>query len=132
MPIIKSAKKRARQTESRTIRNVKTKRTLREAIKSFTQAVATGKAEAITDAQKKANSAIDTAAKKNIIHKNKAARRKSQLNTIAKNAATGTAAKKTKTAKPATKTATTKAKAAPKKAAVKKAAKPAAKKTSKK
>lgn len=129
MPIIKSAKKRARQTESRTIRNVKTKRTLREAVKAFTAALATGKADSISEAQKKANSAIDVAAKKNIIHKNKAARKKSQLNAQAKKVASGTPVKKTaaKTAaKPATKKAT-KAKAAPKKAA-----KPAAKKTTKK
>ncbi len=123
MPIIKSAKKRARQTEKRTIRNVKTKRTLREAIKGFTQALATGKAETISEAQKKANSAIDQAAKKNILHKNKAARKKSQLNTQAKHAA-GAPAKKA--AKPAAKAT---AKKAPAKATkTTKAAKPAAKK----
>ena len=130
MPIIKSAKKRARQTEKRTIRNVKTKRSLREAIKSFTQALATGKADTISEAQKKANSAIDQAAKKNIIHKNKAARKKSQLNTQAKHAA-GAAPKKA--AKPAAKKPVAKAtKAAPKKAAKPVAKKTAAKKPAKK
>lgn len=130
MPIIKSAKKRARQTEVRTIRNVKTKRTLREAVKAFTQAVASGKSDEISEAQKKAVSAIDVAAKKNIIHKNKAARKKSQLNTIAKKAATGTPVTKSKATKPTGKKSA--AKAAPKKVAAKKAAKPTTKKSAKK
>lgn len=128
MPIIKSAKKRVRQTEKATIRNAKTKRTLREAVKAFTAALAGGNKEEIAKAQSEAYSAIDTAAKKNIIHKNKAARRKSQLNTAAK-AAGGTAAGSAKP-KAAKKPAAAKAKAAPaKKAAAKPAAKkPAAKK----
>ena len=84
MPIIKSAKKRVRVSEKATIRNAKTRRTLREAVKSFHKAIAGGKSAEIAETHKSAVSAIDTAAKKNVIHKNKAARKKSQLSAAAK------------------------------------------------
>ena len=116
MPIIKSAKKRVRVSEKATIRNAKTKRTLREAVKAFHKAVAGGKQAEIADSHKTAVSAIDTAAKKNVIHKNKAARKKSQLSAAAKAAG----------AKPAATKKATPAKAAPKKPTVTK--KPATKK----
>lgn len=111
MPIIKSAKKRVKVSNKAAARNAKTKRTLREAVKAFTTAVAGGKASEVEAAHKKANSAIDTAAKKNVLHKNKAARKKAQLSAAAKKAGVKSTAK-----------------AAPKKAAAKPAAKPAAKK----
>lgn len=73
MPVIKSAKKKLRQDRKRTAVNMQTKQDYREAIKDAkknpTKKVAT----------QKAYSAIDTAVKKNVIHKNKAARLKSQL-----------------------------------------------------
>lgn len=138
MPIIKSAKKRVRIAEKAAIRNSKTKRTLKTALKAFRASI-TGADKNAVENQAKAQSAIDTAAKKGLIHKNKAARQKAQLARAAKNAtAAGTdkpaAAKKA--AKPATKTTATKkaatAKSAPAKstAAAKKAPakKPAAKK----
>lgn len=109
MPIIKSAKKRVKVSAKAATRNAKTKRTLREAVKSFQTALKGGKTAEISAAHAKANSAIDTAAKKNVIHKNKAAHKKSQLATAAKTAG----------AKPA---------AATKKAPAKATAKPAAKK----
>lgn len=121
MPIIKSAKKRVRTARKATIRNVRTKRTLKTAIKEFQRSITSGDKKA-DDAHRKAQSAIDAAAKKNVIHKNKAARKKRQLAKIAKANATGTTkkahAKKSATSKSATQ------KAAPKK--------PAAKKTTKK
>jgi small subunit ribosomal protein S20 len=131
MPIIKSAKKRVKVSAKAATRNAKTKRTLREAVKSFHAALTGGKATEISAAQAKANSAIDTAAKKNVIHKNKAAHKKSQLATAAKAAGAKPAAAK-KTTKPAApKAATKKATAKPvaKKAAAPK--KPAAKKATK-
>jgi small subunit ribosomal protein S20 len=112
MPIIKSAKKRVRVSTKATIRNAKTKRTLRESVKAFHASLTTGKADKIAEAQSKAVSAIDVAAKKNVLHKNKAARKKSQLATAAK----------TNIAKPAT------VKKVAKKATAKK---PVAKKTAK-
>ena len=79
MPIIKSARKRVGQAARAKARNTRTKRTLREAVKAFTQALTSGKPEEIAKAEKEAMSAIDTAAKKSVIHKNKAARKKAQL-----------------------------------------------------
>ena len=118
MPIIKSAKKRVKTAEKAAVRNSKTKRSLKSALKTFARK---------TDAKNHsaAQSAIDKAAKKGVIHKNKAARQKSRLARQAKVAGIkpGAAAKRSPAAtKPAT------AKAAPaKKAAAKK---PAAKATS--
>lgn len=57
---------------------------MREAIKSYLRALESGKPAEIAKAEKLAVSAIDTAAKKNVIHKNKAARRKAQLSAAAK------------------------------------------------
>lgn len=120
MPIIKSAKKRVRTTKKATVRNAKTKKGLRGAVKNF-HAKLTGKSHS------EAQSAIDKAVKKGVMSKNKAARRKSQLAKKAK--ASGTkptaAAKKTATAKPAAKKAPAKKAAPAKKPAAKK---PAAKK----
>lgn len=119
MPIIKSAKKRVKTAAKANLRNAKTKRSLREAIKAFGKAVTAGKPEQIAKAQKEAISAIDKAAKKNVIHKNKAARQKAQLSAKAKAAGAkvtkSVAAKKTAPAKP-------KAKPAAKKPAAKKPA----------
>lgn len=116
MPIIKSAKKRVRVARKATVRNAKTKRTLRLALKSFQSSVSGG-------THSKAQSALDKAGKKGLLHKNKVARKKRQLAAAAKKAGVKTAgtakAKKTVAKKPAVK------KAAPKKTVAKK---PAAKK----
>jgi len=97
MPIIKSAKKRVRVAKKAAIRNSKTKRSLKAAIKAFAAALVGGKGA--KEAHAKAQSEIDKAAKKGVIHKNKAARKKAQLARKAKAAAA---------AKPATKKAATK------------------------
>lgn len=106
MPIIKSAKKRVRVAEKQSIQNSKTKRSLRESVKAFHTSLSAKKNT--TKAQAEAYSAIDTAVKKGVISKNKAARKKSQLNAASKSAGTTKAgtkkAKSTKTvAKPAAK-----------------------------
>lgn len=126
MPIIKSAKKRVKVARKATVRNVKTKRTLKTAIKSFHAAI-TGKKGA-ADEQKKAQSAIDTAVKKGVLSKNKAARKKSQLAAKAKTAGVKPVAAK----KPAAEKKAAPAKATAKPAAKKPAAKPAAKTVAKK
>lgn len=110
MPIIKSAIKRAKQTIVRRDRNVATKRALKDAVKAFN---AKPTAATLSDAQ----SAIDTAVKKNVLNKNTASRRKALLAKTAKEAGVKPAAAAKKAAP----------KAAPKTAA-KPAAKPAAKK----
>jgi small subunit ribosomal protein S20 len=103
MPIIKSAKKRSRTAAKAAARNSKTKRNLRSAVKAFGAALTSGKDS--KKAHSKAQSSIDKAAKKGVIHKNKAARKKSQLARAAK-AAAGT--KKTVAKKPAAKKTTKK------------------------
>jgi len=121
MPIIKSAKKRVRTARKAAIRNSKTKRSLREALKAF---AAKPSAQALDSTQ----SALDTAVKKGVIHKNKAARLKKQAAAKAKAAGVKPAKAAIKKAPaPAKKTAP---KAAAKKAPVKKPAakKPATKK----
>jgi ribosomal protein S20 len=118
MPIIKSAKKRVRTANKAAVRNSKTKRSLRTAFKAF------GKTPS-ADSHAAAQSNVDKAVKKGLIHKNKAARMKKRLAAQAKAAgAKPVAAKKT-----ATKAAPAK-KAPAKKPAAKKAPakKPAAKK----
>lgn len=113
MPIIKSAKKRVKTTRKATARNARTKRSLRSALKSFVRKPsASGKS--------KAESNLDKAAKKGLVHKNKVARKKRQLATAAKKAGV----------KPVTKKAAAKKAAPAKKAPAKKPAakKPAAKK----
>lgn len=115
MPIIKSAKKRVRTAEKAATRNSKTKRSLKGALKAFHKAV-TGGSKDVKKVQSKAQSAIDTAAKKGVMHKNKAARKKSQVAKAAKTAAGAAkkapkpAAAKTATKKPAAKKAPAKKK----------------------
>ncbi|MEX1995391.1 MAG: 30S ribosomal protein S20 [Candidatus Saccharimonadales bacterium] len=84
MPIIKSARKRVKVSAKANVRNAKTKRSMREALKAFTSALAGGKPAEIAKAQAQAASAIDKATKKAVIHKNKAARKKAQLAARAK------------------------------------------------
>ena len=120
MPIIKSAKKRVKVAEKQSTQNSKTKRSLRESVRAFTTSL--GAKKDTTKAQAEAFSAIDIAVKKGVISKNKAARKKSQLNKASKSA--GTTKTGIKVAKKAP--AKTTAKPAVKKAVAKKA--PATKK----
>jgi ribosomal protein S20 len=120
MPIIKSAIKRAKQTVVRRERNVATKRALKDAVKAFN-------AKPTATTLSAAQSAIDTAVKKNVLNKNTAARRKALLSKIAKEAGVKLAAAKKAAPKAAAKPAAAKAPAT-KKAPAKK---PAAKKTTK-
>lgn len=84
MPIIKSAKKRVKLAAKANARNTRTRRSMREAIKAFNKALESGKSAQILKLQTEATRAIDTAAKKNVIHKNKAAREKARLAAKAK------------------------------------------------
>lgn len=138
MPIIKSAKKRVKVARKATVRNVKTKRSLKAAVKAFHAALTGGKKSAET--QSAAQSEIDKAVKKGVLSKNKAARKKKQLSAKAKAAGVkpSATAKKTAAAKPVAKAAVKKTapakkpatatKPATKKAPAKTAAKPAVKK----
>jgi len=79
MPIIKSAKKKAKQAIVHRDRNYLTRIALKKAIRGFTDAVKAGKK---TDAEKLLPATykiIDMAAKKKVLEPNTAARRKSLL-----------------------------------------------------
>jgi small subunit ribosomal protein S20 len=112
MPIIQSAKKRVKVAAKAAVRNSKTKRTLREAMKEFQTAIQDGKGSKISEALAKVTSAIDTAAKKNVIHKNKAARKKSQVAKAAKAAGAKTEVAKVTKKAPVAKKPVAKASAA--------------------
>jgi small subunit ribosomal protein S20 len=71
MPIIKSAKKRVKTAQKAAIRNSKTKRNLKKALKLFN-------AKSSSKTLSEAHSAIDKAAKKRVVHPKKAARLKSR------------------------------------------------------
>ncbi|HLB60774.1 MAG TPA: 30S ribosomal protein S20 [Patescibacteria group bacterium] len=72
MPIIKSAIKKLKQDKKHHARNLATKRRYKEAVKTAHQKS--------SDKQlKRAYSTLDTAVKKKVLHRNKAARLKSQL-----------------------------------------------------
>lgn len=116
MPIIKSAKKRVRVAAKATKRNASTKRGLKSALKAFTRSKS-------SDSVRKAQSALDTAAKKNLMHKNKAARKQRQLARAAKAAGVKPTAAAKKAAKAPAKKAPAKKPAAKKPAAKKAPAK---------
>lgn len=80
MANIKSAKKRIRVIEKKTLANKMIKSALKTTIKKFEVAVAGGSKEEATAAFTGAVKALDMTASKGIIHKNKAARKKSRLN----------------------------------------------------
>jgi small subunit ribosomal protein S20 len=106
VPIIKSAKKRVRTARKATVRNSKTKRSLKSSLKVLS-------AKPTSENSSKAYSNIDKAVKKGVIHKNKAARLK-------KRAAANAKASGLKITKSTPKKATTKPKATAKKAPAKK------------
>jgi ribosomal protein S20 len=113
MPIIKSAKKRVRVANKAAVRNSKTKRSLKAALKLFAK-------QPSADGHSSVHSNLDKAVKKGVIHKNKAARLKKQAAAKAKAAGVKSSkspAKKSTatTKKPATKKVTAKKTTAKKK-----------------
>lgn len=80
MPNITSAKKRTRQAERRRIHNMNLRSRMRTSIKKVVAAIDNGDKEAANTAYKQAVPIVDSTANKGIIHKNKAARHKSRLN----------------------------------------------------
>ena len=78
MPVIKSAKKKLRQDRKRQKRN--------KQLKSLVSGATSKLKKAFSEANlKQTTSLIDKAVKKNLLHKNKAARMKSQHNKLSKN-----------------------------------------------
>jgi len=78
------AKKRARQAEKRRNHNASQRSMVRTMIKKVNAAISAGDATAARAAYDNAVPVIDRMADKGIIHKNKAARHKSRLNTQVK------------------------------------------------
>jgi small subunit ribosomal protein S20 len=79
MPNTKSAAKAMRQSARRRGYNLKTKEKVRTAVKSLTKNITAGKRDDSLTGLKAAMSALDKAAKKGVIHKNTASRKKSRL-----------------------------------------------------
>ncbi|MCL2408616.1 MAG: 30S ribosomal protein S20 [Oscillospiraceae bacterium] len=79
MANIKSSAKRAILSQKAAARNKAAKSTMKTNIKKFDTAVQSGDKESATAAYKVAVKTVDKAAANGIIHKNKAARRKSSL-----------------------------------------------------
>ncbi len=75
------AKKRARQSEVSRQQNAALRSKLRTAIRNVTRVIDAGDKELGKSAYYNATRIIDASVTKGIIHKNKAARHKSQLNT---------------------------------------------------
>lgn len=80
MANIKSAIKRARQNVKRRQHNASARSMYRTYLKNVLKAVEAGDKEAARAAFLKAQSIVDKAAAKNLLHKNKASRIKSRLN----------------------------------------------------
>lgn len=79
MANIKSAKKRIKVTRTKTMRNTMIKSALKTTIKKFETAVANKDVALAQENFKAVVRALDMAASKGIIHKNKAAKKKSRL-----------------------------------------------------
>ncbi len=80
MANIASAKKRSRQSEKLRLHNASQRSMLRTYIKKVTSAIEAKDKKAAEDAFKAAVPVIDAMVSKGIIHKNKASRHKSRLN----------------------------------------------------
>jgi small subunit ribosomal protein S20 len=79
MANIKSAKKRIKVIETKTLRNKIIRSSLKTTIKKFLSAVENNNAEEAKIAYLASARSLDKAVSKGIIHKNKAARKKSRL-----------------------------------------------------
>jgi small subunit ribosomal protein S20 len=79
LPNIKSAIKRVQIIKTRTLRNASARSALKTSIRRFDEVLATGNVDKAKEALVKAVRTLDKAAAKGLIHKNMAARKKSQL-----------------------------------------------------
>ncbi|MBN9686618.1 30S ribosomal protein S20 [Corallococcus interemptor] len=75
----KSAEKRYRQSLKRRARNVNVRTTVKDAVKSAREAIASKDGSKTTDALKAASKTLNKAASKGVLHKRTAARRISRL-----------------------------------------------------
>jgi small subunit ribosomal protein S20 len=94
MPIIKSAKKRVRVAARANAKNLRSKRSLRLAVKSLRVALTSGASKSVDQSKRKVQSEIDKAVKKGLIHKHKASRKQKQLSAQVKKTASTKITKK--------------------------------------
>ncbi len=71
--------KHIRKTQTRTLRNRKRRKAMKDAVRLVLDAARAGDEDAVREAMPEAQKAIDKAAKRGILHKNTADRRKSRL-----------------------------------------------------
>jgi small subunit ribosomal protein S20 len=86
MPIIKSAIKKMRQDVKKTARNDVYRKRLKSRMKELIKAAQEQKTEQLPELLKETYSIVDLALKKNLIKKNNAARKKSRMSRLVKQA----------------------------------------------
>ncbi len=79
MPNIKSAKKRVKVTEAKTLQNKMFKSAMKTSVKKYKAAVDAGNKDLAEKTYADAVAMVDRAVTKGILHKNNAARKKSQF-----------------------------------------------------
>ncbi len=84
MPQRKSAKKELRKSIKRKKQNLIAKNKIKKAIKQFKQATKKGDLETAKKTLSLVYQALDKAAKRNVIHPNKSARKKSRISKLLK------------------------------------------------
>lgn len=85
MPVIKSAKKALRSSQRKRVFNLRRKRTMKDSIKSIEGLAVDKKKDEAQEKLSLAYKAIDKAAKRGVIKKNTAARKKARLARVIKN-----------------------------------------------
>lgn len=84
MPITRNAQKALRVSQKKNAINTQTKKRLKENVKSIEKLVLSKKWKEAKDSLSEAYSAIDKAAKKGVIKKNTASRKKARLSKMSK------------------------------------------------
>lgn len=79
MPIIRSAKKALKSSKNKQVFNIRRKTVMKDTVKELRTLVKEGKKEEAAKLLPKAQQALDKAAKRGVIKKNTASRKKSRL-----------------------------------------------------
>lgn len=79
MPNLKTSIKDLRQTKRRTLNNDRLRKRVKKSVKRFQDLIKTGEKEAAEKSLRQTNKVLDKAAKKNVIKKGRASRKKSRL-----------------------------------------------------
>ena len=79
MPNIKSAKKRVKTIEAKTLQNKMLKTALKTSMKKYEAAIEAGEKEVAAETYKETVKKLDKAVAQGLLHKNAAARKKSQF-----------------------------------------------------